>query len=293
MPENTGENMSQLFDRVAIVGAGLLGASLGLALQRTAAARHVVGVGRRQSSVDKALANGSVHEGTLDLAAAVSEADLVVVATPANGVLHAMDAIRASCTTSAIVIDVASTKAAICTHARTLWAAPRRFVGCHPMAGSEKSGPEHADAALYENSVCLIENSPEVDGEARDRVLALWERVGARTVLIDPVQHDDLLAHTSHVPHIVAAAVASTAGREGATLDVIGNGFRDVTRIAAGSPEMWCDISLTNAAAIRSGLVALKSELDRYLAAIDAKDAAMLLELFAAGRDARARVLGE
>ena len=275
--------MDSLFDRVTIVGAGLLGASLGLALQETGAARHIVGVGRRQSSVDKALANGSVHTGTLDLPGAVADADLVVIATPANAVLQAMDAIRPACSDSAVIIDVASTKAVICAHAETLWPAPRRFVGCHPMAGSEKSGPEHATADLYQDSVCLVEESPHLDGEARDRVLALWARVGARAVSIEPSRHDGILAHTSHVPHILASTLAVTALDRGATSAFAGNGFRDMTRVAAGSPEMWSDIALTNGDAIRGAVASVKAHLDRFADAIERGDGEALLALFTVG----------
>ena len=285
--------MDPLFERVAIVGAGLLGASLGLALQARGLARHVVGVGRRQSSLDKALAAGTVHEATLDLAAAAAVADLIVVATPANTVPDALDTIRDVCQDTAIIIDVASTKAAICAHAARLWPAPRRFVGCHPMAGSEKSGPEHATATLYEGSVCLIENSPDLDATALARVRALWEATGARAVPVDPERHDIVLARTSHVPHILATALATAALQEGATRDFIGNGFRDMTRIAAGSPEMWRDITLTNRAAIADGLNTVKAQLDVFLAALAANDAEALTALFAAGKDARHTVVAE
>lgn len=285
--------MNPLFDRVTIVGAGLLGASLGLALQSTGAARHITGVGRRQRSLDLALRNGSVHAATLDLAGAVADADLIVVATPASTVLGTLDAIRPVCAAAAVIIDVASTKADICAHAGQLWPAPRPFIGCHPMAGSEKSGPEHADADLYRDSVCLVEDSPDLDPAALARVRELWTCVGARVVGVDPQRHDRLLAQSSHVPHILATTLAIAAQREGATRDFIGNGFRDMTRIAAGSPEMWRDITMTNRDAIAEGLKAVKAELDLFLDALNAEDAETLMALFEAGKDARHAVVGE
>jgi len=285
--------MNFLFDRVTIVGAGLLGASLGLALQRAGAARHITGVGRRQGSLDKALANGSVHTATLDLAGAVIDADLVVIATPANTVLEALDAIRPACGPSTIVIDVASTKAAICAHAATLWDTPRRFIGCHPMAGSEKSGPEFATADLYQDTACLVEDHPDLDPDALNTVRELWTRVGARVVSVNSDKHDQILAHTSHVPHIVASTLATVAASAEATRDCVGNGFRDMTRIAEGSPEMWADITRTNAAAIRAGIQDVKAHLDQFLAAIDKADARALHDLFAAGKVAREKVLSE
>jgi prephenate dehydrogenase len=285
--------MNPYFDRVVIVGAGLLGASLGMALQARKAAGHVVGVGRRQSSLDKALAAGSIHEGSLDLAESARDADLIVVATPANAVTSTLDVLRGSCPPKASVIDVASTKKDICTHGATLWKAPRRFVGCHPMAGSEKSGPENAIATLYNDSVCLVEDSPDLCPDAADSVRALWECVGARVVPIDPALHDAILARSSHVPHILASILATVAHRESATRDFVGNGFRDTTRIAEGSPEMWRDITLTNRDAIAGGLRAVKNEIDAYLAALDGGDPEEITALFQAGKEARKEVLAE
>lgn len=285
--------MDFIFDRVVIVGAGLLGASLGLALQARGAARHIVGVGRRQSSLDKALASGAIHEGYLDLAQAASGADLIVIATPATTALATLDIVRDSCPDSAVVIDVTSTKAAICAHAASRWPRPRRFIGCHPMAGSEKSGPEHATPHLYEGTVCLIEDSPGLDGTALEQVRRLWERVGARLVTVEPLLHDAILARTSHVPHILSTILATSASDMKASVDFVGNGFRDMTRIAAGSPEMWRDITLTNREAIADGLSAVKAQIDAFLLALEASNADALTELFEAGKAARERVVAE
>ncbi len=283
--------MEPIFNRVVIVGAGLLGASLGLALQKQGAVNELIGVGRRQSSIDAAVARGAIHKGSLDLASAVAKADLIVVATPASTVLSTLDQVQDVAPDNAIVIDVASTKAAICAHAATRWATPRRFIGCHPMAGSEKSGPEHATAALYEGSVCLMEKSPDLDPAALARVQALWERVGARVVSVDSELHDALLARTSHVPHILASIMALSAAEKGATRDFIGNGFRDMTRVAAGSSEMWRDIALTNREAIADGLNDIKQHLDAFLEALASEDDVALTALFEAGKTARHTVL--
>ncbi len=283
--------MEPIFNRVVIVGAGLLGASLGLALQKQGAAQAVIGVGRRQSSLDTALARGAIQEGSLDLATAANDADLIVIATPASTVRPTLDQIQARCSEKTIVIDVASTKADICAHAARQWTAPRRFIGCHPMAGSEKSGPEHATANLYEGSVCLIEDTPDLDPAALSQVHALWKRVGARVVSVEPELHDALLARTSHVPHIMASVLALSAAQKGATSDVVGNGFRDMTRVAAGSPEMWRDIVLTNREAISEGLNDIKQHLDAFLDALAAGDDVALTALFEGGKKARQKVL--
>jgi len=230
---------------------------------------------------------------TLDLSGALAKADLAVVATPAGTTLAALDAACDTCPEGAITIDVASTKSAICAHAAARWPRPRRFIGCHPMAGSEKSGPEHATATLYGGTVCFVEDSADLDGEALRRVRLLWERVGARPVSVDPALHDTLLARTSHVPHILSTILATAAAEKGATRDFVGNGFRDMTRIAAGSPEMWRDITLTNRDAIAAALAEVKGQIDTFLAALSAGDAEALAALFEGGKDAREGVIGE
>lgn len=282
--------MEPLFDRAAIVGVGLLGASLGLAMQASGSARRITGVGRRQSTLDTALALGAIHDSSLELAEVAAEADCIVIATPAGAVLDALDTIHAACKPGTIILDVASTKADICTHAERLWGAPRRFVGCHPMAGSEKSGPEHATATLYQNSVCFVEESPDLDTEALARVRQLWERCGARVVPVNPARHDALLARTSHIPHILATLLASSARGEGTTREFAGNGFRDMTRLAEGSPEMWRDITLTNREAVMSGLESLRGQLTDFLTAVERSDGEALMQIFESGREARRQV---
>lgn len=282
--------MDPLFDRVAIVGVGLLGASLGLAMQASGVARHITGVGRRQETLDTALAMGAVHAVSLDLATVAAESDAIIIATPASTALDALAAIRPVCKATAVILDVASTKADICAQAARLWGAPRPFVGCHPMAGSEKSGPEHAQAALYQNSVCFIEDSPELDPDALATVQGLWESVGARVVPVNPAHHDALLARTSHIPHIMATLLASSARAEGATREFTGNGFRDMTRLAEGSPEMWRDITLTNREAVIEGLESLRGLLNDFLMAVEHNDGDALMRIFEAGREARRKV---
>lgn len=282
--------MDPLFDRVAIVGVGLLGASLGLALQGSGAVRRITGVGRRQTTLDTALAMGAIHDTSLDLAQVAAESDCIVIATPASTVLDTLDTLHAACKPSTIILDVASTKADICAHATRLWGAPRRFVGCHPMAGSEKSGPEHATATLYHHSVCFVEENPEVAPDARAIICQLWERCGARVVPVDPTHHDALLARTSHIPHILATLLASSAREEGATREFAGNGFRDMTRLAEGNPEMWRDITLTNREAVISGLESLRSQLNDFITAVERSDGDSLMQIFESGREARRQV---
>lgn len=281
------------FNSVAIIGVGLLGASLGLALKARGLAGEVVGVGRREASLQKALSRGAVDRYSLDLAAASATADLVVIATPADAVIPALDVVRQVCKSAAVVTDVASTKSAICAHAQTTWTAPRRFVGSHPMAGSEQFGPEHGRANFYEGSVCLMEPPGGIDAPAHESVKQLWQAVGAQVIEVAPDQHDAILARTSHLPHIAAAACALSAARMGDVRLFLGNGFRDTTRIAEGRPEVWRDICLTNRDAVADSLRELRFWLVRFQEALEDADGERLEQLFQDARDARRRIVSE
>lgn len=284
----------QPFDHVTIVGVGLLGASLGLALKERGLARHVTGVGRRETSLRTAQDRGAVDDATLNLLEGAAHADLVVIATPAALVAETMDAMLPHLRPGAVVTDVASTKAAICAHADATWPAPRRFIGSHPMAGSEQFGPEHGRADLYEDSVCLVESADGLDPQAHARVTGLWGAVGARVVEVDSQEHDALLARTSHLPHIAASALALCAAQEGRDLKpFIGGGFRDTTRIAAGRAEIWRDICLTNRTAILGALADLEKALAGVRGALAAEDAAALEAFFERGRQARLNAVPE
>ena len=285
--------MNPNFGTVTIVGAGLLGGSLGLALKARGLARTIRGVGRRQCSLDTALAKGAIDENYLNLEEAVHGADLIVVCTPAGMVPQQLDQIRGACSVSAFVTDVASTKAEICAHAEATWTPPRRFVGSHPMAGSEKFGPEHATATLYDGCVTFVEALQSHEPEAHERVVTMWQSVGARVIEVEPVRHDALVARTSHIPHILAALIAELAGDACDVRAEAGRGFRDVTRIAAGRPEIWRDICLTNRAAVLEGLEQIARRLDHVRGAIEAGSGEALEAFFESARAAREKVAGE
>lgn len=281
------------FENVTIIGVGLLGGSLGLGLKARGMAGRITGAGHRQSTLDTAQRVGAIDSASLDPAAAVRGADLVVLCTPVARIPDLLDAIRDHCEPDAVLTDVASTKCALCQHARASWPKPRRFVGSHPMAGSEKFGPEHARADFYENTVCLVESADDLDQEARAILVALWENLGARVVDIDPATHDDILARTSHVPHVLACALAALPARRENIRDLIGNGFRDTTRIAASRAEVWSEICLTNRHAILEALAEYVHDLDCFRAALAQEDVETITRFFEEGRRAREEIVGE
>lgn len=284
------------FKKVAVIGVGLLGGSLGLALKSRGLASCVCGAGHRQATLDKALQMGAIDAATLDAAEAARDADLVVICTLAATVPGYLDALRPVCSNSAIT-DVASTKAAISTHAKATWPAPVRFVGSHPMAGSEKFGPEHARADLYDGCVVVVEDSMHVDPDARATVVALWRDLGAEVLELAPDLHDRLVARTSHMPHVVAAAVARAALHTPGSGEILrkltGKGFQDATRIAASRPEIWRDICLTNRANVLESLAAVVEELEQVRRALEQGDGEAVERFFREGGKARREVLGE
>ncbi len=284
--------MSARFDTVTLIGVGLLGGSLGLALKRRGLARRIRGVGHRPETMQKALAHGAIDEIAASVADAVPGSDLVVICTPAATVPAYLDAVRPLCGKTAVVTDVASTKRGICAHAKRAWAGPYRFIGSHPMAGSEKFGPEHATADLFENTVCFVEAMNGHAPDAHAAVTELWSALGARAVPADPAAHDLLAARTSHVPHVVAAALARlTSGGGEALRAFAGSGFRDTTRIADGRPELWRDICLTNSEAIGRVLAEVQADLSKFEAALANTDSRALESYFTEARDARRRLI--
>lgn len=285
--------MSAGFGNVTIVGVGLLGGSLGLALKQRGLADHVRGVGRRQPVLDAARDRNAIDETTTDLAAAVRDSDLIVLCTPAAMIIEQLDTVRTRIAPHVVVTDVGSTKADICAHARGNWSKPLRFVGSHPMAGSEKFGPEHASANLYEGCVTFVEPLNEHAVDAHQTVCRLWRAVGARVVEVPPRTHDDIVARTSHIPHVVAALLAEIAAESGDVRDFAGKGFRDVTRIAAGRAEIWRDICLTNRNAIVEGLRDFGSRIGDLAKLIEHGKADELDAFFRSAQDARQKVLGE
>lgn len=283
--------MDRRYDIVTVIGAGLLGASIGLGMKSRGLAGRIRGVGHRQSTLDAALARGAIDESYLDPVEAAKGAGLIAVCTPAALVPTILDQIRPVCRPDVVVTDVASTKAVICAHAARSWPSPRRFVGSHPMAGSEKFGPEHATPDLYHQSVTIVEPRADHAPDAWDATVALWRSLGSSVAEIDPCEHDALVARTSHVPHVAAACLARLAAEKGDVRAVAGRGFRDTTRIASGRAEVWRDICLTNDQAITEGLERLIAQLGDVKRWITAHDGVQLDRFFREAQDARAQVV--
>jgi prephenate dehydrogenase len=280
------------FETVTIIGMGLLGGSLGLALRERQRARRVIAVARRPETLRLALERGAADAGCADPTEGVREADLVVLCTPVLSMPALVEQIAPSLKPGAVVTDVGSTKVRLCSELPRLLRPETPYVGGHPMAGSERTGVEAARADLFVDATYLLTPTPGTPSGAVDRLEEWVKGLGARPIRLDPEAHDQAVAGISHLPHVVAAAlvsaVAAAPGAERPILrELIAGGFKSTTRIAASSPEMWRDICLTNRDAVLETLQQFEAELSRFAQALQARDGDALLAAFQQARVAR------
>ncbi len=260
--------------RVAILGLGLMGGSLALALKREGETCEIVGYGRQRETCEDAQARGVVDAAYDDPAAAVEGADLVVVCVPVLAIPELCRAIAGAVMPGTVVTDVGSTKGALLREVAGVFRGDTEFVGSHPIAGSERIGLEAADASLYEGATCVVTPADDTSAGALSRVSGLWERAGGRVVVLDPEAHDRVMARTSHLPHLVASALVAAVCREGCSelSAFCGSGLRDTTRVAAGSEEIWHDIAKTNATWLHRELKAFGRVLDEMTRLLERED---------------------
>ena len=240
---------------ITILGVGLIGGSLGLALKAKGFRGEITGLGRRMQTLDIALERGAVDNATTDFQAGIHNADLVVVGTPVNLIPRMVEriaAIRTSDTQPLLITDVGSIKAQIVEEIENLLTAPNlHFIGSHPMAGSEKTSVAAARADLFDGAKCIVTPTDNTHPQALKLVTDLWQSVGTHVCPLSPTEHDLLIAGASHLPHLIASILTNTVGEIGSNrakaLDFAATGFRDTTRIAAGSPQIWRAIFMQNA----------------------------------------------
>lgn len=266
------------FNRAAIIGVGLIGGSLGMAMRRRRIAREVVGVARVAETVGVARARGAIDRGTTDPVEGVAGADLVVLATPPELVVPMARQVLPFLGAGAIVTDVASVKAEIVREIDTALDPGQgvAFVGGHPMAGNEGRGVAAASADLFEGSVYLVTRTPRTDAAAVERIATLARALGARPMVLDPEAHDRAVARVSHLPYLLAAALMGAAETETAAA---GPSFLGATRVAGSPVPMWAQICRLNRQEIVDALRAFRGELDRLETALaDGGDLGAVLE---------------
>lgn len=283
--------------RLAVVGCGLIGSSFALAQKAAHAVDEVVVFDRDAASAARALALGIADRSEARLDDAVAGADLVFVAVPVSRSGEVLATIATALRADAVVTDAGSTKRNVIAMARAaLGPAIARFVPGHPIAGREVHGPDAARADLFRGKRVLLTPLPENDATAIACVTAAWDACGAVVQSLDAATHDAVLSAVSHLPHLLAyALVAEIADAPDAALKfaLAGGGFRDFTRIAASSPEMWRDITLANRDALLADLDAYRSRLDTLRDWIAAGDAAALEALFTQASVARGRLTAD
>ena len=277
-------------DQVTVVGTGLLGGSIGLGLRAAGYGGRIVGVGRREQTVRRAVALGCMDEATTDLTEAVgAEARmLVVLATPLGVGERLLTQLAGVGRADMVVTDVGSTKQRVCAAARRLLPRPGRFVGSHPMAGGEQHGPDRADAGLFRDKPCIITTEPDTDADALSTVESLWSTLGMRLIRMSATEHDRRTAAISHLPHAVAALLVDLGARAGG-LDIASTGFRDTTRVASGDPRVWVDIFLTNRQAVLDAIDSLSGDLASFRQLLEDDDHGGILDLLTGSKATRDR----
>ena len=263
--------------KLSILGPGLLGGSIGLAARQRKVTRRVSMWARRPDAADRAYQLGAADEATTDLAKVVADAELVVLATPIGAMRALVEQILPILPAGCVVTDVGSVKYPIVTALSDALAGKARFVGSHPMAGSEQSGIEAARRDLFDNAVCIVTPREDTDKAALQLVYDFWKAIGCTVKTLAPLEHDEIVARISHLPHLVAAAVVNVVCSDGShPLNFVGPGFKDFTRIAGGPFEMWTEICLENRKEIGRALDALIEELVKVRAAVENSDAVEL-----------------
>lgn len=281
--------MRPLFEKLVVVGLGLLGGSVADAARRRGVARRVVGVARASDQAAAAVEAGLVDEAGTDVAAAAGRSDLLVLATPVGAMARVLERAAPALGQGSLVTDVGSVKAALAETLPGLLPPGCSYVGAHPMAGSHRAGLAHARAELLEGAVCVVVPPPGAPEDAVARVVAFWESLGMRVCRRGPERHDAEVAWVSHLPHAVAFAFGRIlADAPAGAAALRGSGFRDFTRIAGSEPALWADILVHNRKALAGPLSVMGGALERLSRCIEAGDAEGLETLLAEARDALA-----
>lgn len=279
------------FNKVVIFGAGLIGGSFALALRKAGMVTEVVGFGRSLSTLEQAVSLGIIDRIGQDVSAEVCDADLVLLATPVGQMSDLMARIAPHLGAHTLVTDGGSTKGDVVAAARAnLGDRIAQFVPAHPIAGAEQSGAAAARAELYQGKKVVLTPLPENSVDSVARVRIAWEACGAVVSQLTPQQHDEVFAAVSHLPHLLSFALVHDLARRDnrdLLLSFAASGFRDFTRIAASSPEMWRDICLANRDALMDELGSYMQELEVIQEALAGADAAKLEEIFSLAREVR------
>jgi len=287
--------MTILINKLCVIGTGLIGGSLCLALKEASACKKIIGAGRSEETLQKAKQLNIIDAYETDISNAVKDADIVFVSVPLGAMETVFEKIAAGLSQAgnqkAIITDAGSSKQQVQQLAEKVFAgASNRFVAGHPIAGTENSGPDAAFADLYKNRRVILTPTDNTDDEAIKQVTELWQTVGATVETMDAAHHDKVLAATSHLPHLLAFGLVHCLENMDDIEDVFrfaAGGFRDFSRIASSDPTMWRDICLNNKQPILAMMQRYKDELDMLYNALESGDGEKLMEVFEHAKQTR------
>ncbi|MBT3093500.1 MAG: prephenate dehydrogenase/arogenate dehydrogenase family protein [Candidatus Thiodiazotropha endolucinida] len=282
-----------MIDKLAIIGVGLIGGSAALALKEEGVVKEVVGCGRGEANLIKAQSLGVIDHYTHDVGAAVKGADMVLLSVPLGAMRDTLSGMRGQLADHTVVTDAGSVKCSVVNDVKAVFGEiPGFFVPGHPIAGTERSGAEAAFAELYRNRRVILTPLQETDKDALLRVERMWQQCGADVVQMTVEHHDEVLAATSHLPHMLAFTLVDSLARMKENDEIFrfaAGGFRDFTRIASSNPVMWRDICIANQGYLNEMLTRFAGELHELAALLQSGDETGLLEIFQRAKKARDR----
>lgn len=277
-----------MFQTITIVAPGLLGASLAIAANEKGVAQRNSLWARRQEAVDALQQMPWCDRASTDLAEACRDAELIVLCAPVNRIITLAKEIAPFAKKNPVVTDVGSVKSDIVRQCESALAGKARFIGSHPMAGSEKTGMENAEGALFKDRSCFVTASPNSDPAALAQTIAFWQAVGSTVIEETPEKHDEIVAQISHLPHVLASSLSSFLARRcPAAASYCGNGLRDTTRVASGSPELWREILGQNRHQVLQAISDYQDCLQALSSAISTENDSELLQQLADGKQFR------
>jgi prephenate dehydrogenase len=279
------------YKKAVIIGVGLIGGSLAISMRSNKLVETIVGVGRKEENLKKAVALGVIDSYTTDVQEAVKDADFIFLAVPVLSIAKVIETAAATLKQGVVITDGGSVKEAVLKDVKVVLPDGVHFVAGHPIAGTEFSGVESAFDSLYKGKMCILTPDADTDPEALRQVKAIWEAAGSTVVEMDPKTHDHILGAVSHLPHVIAYALVNTIAsinvEDRRALEYTGGGFKDFTRIAGSSPEMWKDICLMNGSAIIEVIEHFEKELALLKEHIKDANTKGLLEDFGRAKQVR------
>ena len=288
---------------VSIIGVGLIGGSFGLALKKKRLVQQVIGIGRHIHKLKEAKRLGAIDSYTIDFGRGVKDSDIVMIATPVSRIPLIVKKILPHLKDGCIITDVGSTKGWVVKKVREILAKssaggkrPRvSFIGGHPMAGSEKEGVRNARADIFSGTTCILTPANRDGRKAVKVVEDLWRGVGAKILLLEPEEHDFLVAYTSHLPHVLATTLANLMGKvckqDPRARRIVAGSILDMTRIAASNSEMWTDVCLSNTKAISESINVIIEYLEKFKKLIEKRREKKLGDIFQKGRLERRKLI--